>query len=320
MKGKHFIEVISRNMHYSIELSRNITIISGDSGTGKSSLRRMLYEYLRLDGRVEFTIKCSAKFRVFNGSLITDEQLFTLKDTIVIVDEDATYLRSENFAKFVLKSSNYFVFMTRSPLSMLPYSFKSIYKLETRFEFGKYITENIELFINGNVSKINSIITEDSNSGRQMLKACYDIVLDSEINGNSTLVHRAYKNLNNGPLLLFADGAALGPYIHSLQELINTHNGKVVLWAPESFEYILLTSGIVYRNDVMNILRSPSDQIEPSIFSSWERFFTWLVMDITSKYPGHEYSKHVLKAWYLSKENIEKFKKAIPEEIRVLLP
>lgn len=45
MKGKHKIEVRSGRVVFTIELERNITILRGDSATGKTTLVEMLQAY-----------------------------------------------------------------------------------------------------------------------------------------------------------------------------------------------------------------------------------------------------------------------------------
>lgn len=45
MKGKHKIEVRSKRIVFTIELERNITILRGDSATGKTTLVEMLSAY-----------------------------------------------------------------------------------------------------------------------------------------------------------------------------------------------------------------------------------------------------------------------------------
>ena len=42
MKGKHKIVVKNNRLHYEFEIKRNITIIKGDSATGKTTLINMI--------------------------------------------------------------------------------------------------------------------------------------------------------------------------------------------------------------------------------------------------------------------------------------
>ena len=42
MKGKYYITVQNKKLRYELEVKRNITIIRGDSATGKTTLIEML--------------------------------------------------------------------------------------------------------------------------------------------------------------------------------------------------------------------------------------------------------------------------------------
>lgn len=46
MKGKHHVIVKNRSLHYEFDIKRNITIIQGDSGTGKTTLGKIFIIYL----------------------------------------------------------------------------------------------------------------------------------------------------------------------------------------------------------------------------------------------------------------------------------
>ena len=45
MKGKYRIIVENKKIRYDFEIKRNITIIKGDSATGKTTLADMIAEY-----------------------------------------------------------------------------------------------------------------------------------------------------------------------------------------------------------------------------------------------------------------------------------
>lgn len=45
MKGKHRIIVQNKRLRYDFEIQRNLTIIRGDSATGKTTLVEMVREY-----------------------------------------------------------------------------------------------------------------------------------------------------------------------------------------------------------------------------------------------------------------------------------
>ncbi len=58
MTGRHEIRVVSRKTVYRLELERKVSVIKGNSGTGKSSLIRLISEYL------EFGKKSGIKINV----------------------------------------------------------------------------------------------------------------------------------------------------------------------------------------------------------------------------------------------------------------
>lgn len=45
MRGKHRVVVYNRRVHFTLELERNITVIRGDSATGKTTMLGMLRDY-----------------------------------------------------------------------------------------------------------------------------------------------------------------------------------------------------------------------------------------------------------------------------------
>lgn len=240
-----------------------------------------------------------------------------MENCIILIDEENGYTHTNDFANLIKHSSNYFILITREDIPNLPYSIKAVYDLSTIKVSNQYYVTNSERYVSNGVGNknINCIITEDSKSGRQFINEVSNIsVLNLKDNGNSNLSHNCKKVLDSGKKpLVIADGAALGAFAEELYKYASDND--IYLWAPESFEYLLL-SRIVWRKDVDIILENPSEQISSELFISWERFFTWLVIDIMSKYHGREYSKSVLKSWYYADENKKKFLTIVPDEIK----
>ncbi len=69
-------------------------------------------------------------------------------------------------------------------------------------------------------------------------------------------------------------------------------------YLPESFEWIILKSGLIDGNEVQEILSHPQDFIDSQDYFSWERFFTALLIQYTQDTYLH-YSKHRLNEVYL---------------------
>ena len=175
MKGKHKIEVRSRRVVFTLELERNITIIKGDSATGKTTLVDMLESYEALGAKSGITVQCDKKCRVLSG-IDWEERLQYMKDSIVFVDEGNEFMTSEAFAKAIRSTDNYYVLITRENLYQLPYSVDAVLELKkttSRFKrtynrsypYYNSIPKAVETLM-----AADQILTEDSNSGYQMFQ------------------------------------------------------------------------------------------------------------------------------------------------------
>ena len=99
-------------------------------------------------------------------------------------------------------------------------------------------------------------------------------------------------------ILVIADGAAFGPEMDRVLQLVQTRE-NLMLYLPESFEWLILTSGILKDTEVAQILQTPFDYIDGKDYFSWERYFTAL---LTEKTTGTylNYTKKTLNEAYLS--------------------
>ena len=73
---------------------------------------------------------------------------------------------------------------------------------------------------------------------------------------------------------------------------------NLALYLPESFEWLVLSSGILKDIEIAQILQTPSDYIDSKEYFSWERYFTAL---LTEKTAGTylNYTKKALNEAYL---------------------
>lgn len=86
MKGKHSIVVRNRRVQFALELERNITVIRGDSATGKTTMLGMLRDYEELGAQSGVAVQCDKPCRTLT-SRDWESQLSRMKDSIVFVDE-----------------------------------------------------------------------------------------------------------------------------------------------------------------------------------------------------------------------------------------
>lgn len=72
----------------------------------------------------------------------------------------------------------------------------------------------------------------------------------------------------------------------------------MALYLPESFEWLILSSGILKKGIVTAILSTPYDYVESEKYFSWERFFTAVLINET-KDTYMAYLKRKLNPAYL---------------------
>ena len=67
MTGKYEIEIYNNRVHYFLTVKRNITILEGDSATGKSELLRLIESYEENGASSGITMKSSVRCTVLNN-------------------------------------------------------------------------------------------------------------------------------------------------------------------------------------------------------------------------------------------------------------
>jgi hypothetical protein len=324
MKGSYHFRVKSKKTLFDFEIRRNITVIKGDSATGKTTLLHMLYEYLRVGKESGYSVSTNASYYVYLRQEVGrdwKDALLPLENTIIFIEENNDFVFTEAFAAFVKNSGNYFVVVNRSPLKMLPYSIHEIYEIVTdgkRLDVKESYHELRELYSNyPNVenNRFSDIVTEDSNSGHQFFEKVFPNHRVFSANGNGNIVN-LIKNMQGRDTLAVADGAAYGAMIEEHLEYFDTvENRRLSMWLPESFEYLILKSGMVQEKELPDILKDPSAYVDSREFVSWERFFTQLLVSITAN-TEHRYSKQKLPAYYLQENQVKKILEQFPAEIR----
>ena len=318
MIGSHDILVQNRRVQYKFTLHRNITLLQGDSATGKTTLIQMIEAYQTNGDRSGVNIKCDAKCVVLP---ITNWQLIlnATHNSIVFIDEGDSFIASNEFAEAVKNSDNYFVIATRRSLTALPYSISEIYgiknKAGNRFQGTKRIYSGFFPLYRLQTTvpeKPDTVVVEDSNSGYEFFKRiCDEYGMECiSAQGKSNI----YKSVSTLPtdrhILIIADGAAFGSEINRITALMKQRK-NITVCLPESFEWLILKSDIIVSAHIHEVLDHPSDYIESSTYFSWERFFTHLLTEET-KDSHLRYHKQHLNKVYLHDANKAKILETIP--------
>ena len=316
MKGNQHIEVSNRSIKYKFDLFRNITIVRGDSGTGKTTLYSMIADYTRDKDKSGVNLSSTAPC-VALVDLDWENQLKRIQNSIVFVDEGSKYIFTTEFASAIKNSSNYYVIFNRESLNNLPYSVNEIYEIKMS---GKYhslkkyysFTDKNEFVNDGKSGKSSAkkILTEDSKPGFEFFETvASDKGMKCEAAAANSAVFKWLKSHINEEVIVVCDGAAFGSEIDRVSKLIHGHN-NIRLITPESFEWLILKSGIV--NNVNIILDNPSEYIESANYFSWENYFTNLLIDRT-KGTYLEYTKSKLNKTYLQEKEKEAILEVLPK-------
>lgn len=102
---------------------------------------------------------------------------------------------------------------------------------------------------------------------------------------------------------MIADGAVIGPEMDRLYKY-TLKKKNIHLYFPESFEWLILSSGLIQGKDIQSILENPENYLDSREYFSWERFFTSVLTERT-KDSYLRYNKKKLNERYLHEKNKE---------------
>lgn len=311
MRGKYTVKIGNNRLRYEFTIKRNITIIKGNSATGKTTLVEMINDYYENGVVSGVDLECDVPCRTLSGR-DWKTILPTIDSSIVFIDEDNDFLNTIEFAESIKNTANYYVIVTREGLPYLPYSVDEIYGIR---ESGKYAglkqvyNEFYKIYYPETVNDLavpDKVIVEDSNSGFDffslLLNKANSEVLSSGGKSNIFSMLLGCDSVNK--FLVIADGAAFGCEIDRIIKQIR-YSDNIYLYLPESFEWLILKSGLIDGKRVQEIISAPENHVNSEEYFSWEQFFTAL---LTRETVGTylQYSKKKINPTYLHKNSIDR--------------
>ena len=313
MKGSFEISISrKRGVKYDFAVKRNITVIRGDSGSGKTTLFDMVADHMRYGDQSGVTLRCERPC-VALVDTNWQVQLSSFSDSIVFVDEGFKGLLSHEFAEAVKRSTNYYVLITRADLPSLPYSVNEVYRIKGSGKFHSlvplYESHEGHRYSASSVAPAphyDVLLTEDSKSGFQFYGRRFagaDIACESA-RSNANVLNWLDANLKR-KIFVVADGAAFGAYADRVIKLQAAHSESMTVCLPESFEWLLMHSGMLGSDEVDRMLEDPGSHIESSEYASWEQFFTAYLKRQTEG-TRFAYSKSELAEAYSVEKNASK--------------
>lgn len=301
MKGKYSLYVSDTVRSYSLELKSKYTFLLGDSATGKT----MLYNMLASGGRA---IIKRCELGISTPTTDSDiEASLSGKGRLIVFDEGTdVFIRNTDLANKLIKSDNYFLLITRKSYSAIPYSLRDIYEIVDGSIVQKFSWREEKL------SSPDIVITEDIGSGQMMYKNIFQRsiffpdrrskYLSLRSGGKSNVVNilselGLHLDLRSKLIYIIVDCSAFGPEIDSLINQIETSNlwNNVIVFTPESFEYLLLMS----INPTMKELHQTWDFCDTRKYNSWEQYYTDLLKRVSWSNNLGQYSKKRLRSQFL---------------------
>lgn len=316
MHGRYQIKIKNSRNSYSFELKRNITVLRGDSGTGKTTLFRMVRDYNESGRNSGVSISCDRPV-IAMEKRIWETEIERIENSIIVIDEDSKFICSKEFAKAVRHSNNYFLLITRHYLAELPISVDEIYVLSgaKNKKFVPLYHEKERIFDDVKKSllpfKPEVIITEDDKSGYQFFaKISQKMGIKCVSAGGKSKIYRLIRDYKDKDTVVIADGAAFGAEIADLAEAQKQSPNKIAIFLPESFEWLILKSGLVDVSDARK-LDEAYDYADSVEFMSWEQYFTKMLVDLTKENKLKKYSKSRLSRFYLQEKSVNDIKSTI---------
>lgn len=304
MNGSQSVIVQNKRIRYDFAIHRNITIICGDSATGKTTLVEMIQEYYDNGDSSGIALECPKTCVTLSGRNWQAE-LALYNDSLVFIDEGNAFVTSEAFSKAIQGTDNYYIIVNRENLENLPYSVKEIYGIRTSGKYGGLKQTYNELFeiygqpLGKNDTLPATVLVEDSNAGYQFFsEVCNEQHLAcTSAGGKSNIFECLTQSEAPAAALIIADGAAFGSQMGRIAKLIE-NGAPISLYLPESFEWLLLAADLLKDNEIRQALADPAEAIESADYFSWERFFTKLLTDKTAG-TIWQYNKKKLNPIYL---------------------
>ncbi len=286
LKNTIKLEVESPNYNFSCNINRRITLIHGDSATGKSSLTAILSTTLP-----GVHIKCDLSTVILHND--SWKAILTSSTNAIVIADDLWCAETAEFASvckaMLVKNNLYLVLITRAELG----NFEEAEKVQSNGDhFGRlsislneiynFCTDGInhwlehdKISFHEDFKKNDLILTEDTTDGYDFFDYHFKHV-NRSTNGKDSIISDIKKYDKNLNIFLLIDSSAFGCHYEKLKRVILDAGYNVYFcYSYESFEYFLLCSNMLRFSPLVQY--ELNDTSYANRYISWETYFSDLI-------------------------------------------
>lgn len=293
MTGEHRIIVEKRVVRYELVIRHKLNIIRGESGSGKSLLESMVYENNMGVGSTK--IRSDLKPRAVR--FITDIKTGIKEGFNLFIFDETVFKKltsgdsGETVAELVKDKPVYCIFITREcGKTCLPVDVEACYEIVEEKFTSRTIRRNEQLYEWKNDTRVlpTKMFTEDSKVWYSLFKNTLPNTEVVKLGGTGEITKfgkYVKKYVGEGDIsYLVADGCAFGflmPYFMEERRVAEKYGYKIRLFLPASFEYMLLSCGIVPNVSIDRLINAYSySRIEK--YMSLEKYYEDYLSEVTS--------------------------------------
>lgn len=119
MREGYRIQVRNNKISFDVVLEHRITVLTGPSATGKTSLLNLIANFEDYGRQSGVKLISEKPCYVIRNNIRWYERISGIQEGIIFIQDGLSFIHSCEFAELIENSQNYFVIVTREPLAQI---------------------------------------------------------------------------------------------------------------------------------------------------------------------------------------------------------